>query len=101
MQFSLGQSIAANTTEPQNAAILVPEKTAIVKNVNVDEKAKALLVRLNEIKMIDKSNLKSSDLKKLRVEKRAIKHEFRETYRGHYTSVGSMIMTELMLIIII
>jgi hypothetical protein len=95
----MGQSIAVNTSEPQSVAISVPEKTAIVEKVIMDEKVKALLVRLNEIKMIDKSNLKHSDLKKLRVEKRSIKHEFRETYRGHYTSVGSKIMTELMLII--
>ena len=99
LQFCLGQSIAANSAEPKNISIPVPEKSAIVKETNVEEKVKALMVRLNEIKMKDKSNLKPSELKKLRVEKRSIKHEFRQVYRGHYDSAGTMIMTELMLLI--
>ena len=98
-KFCLGQPIAAITIQDPIIAISVTEELSVDLETNVEEKAQALLFRLNNIKTMDKSNLKSSDMKKLRKEKRSIKHEFREIYQGHYPSVGSMIVTELMLFI--
>ena len=99
-KLCLGQPIVAITIQAPNLAVSVTKESSIVTEANVEEKVHALLFRLNDIKTMDKSNLKSFDMKKLRKEKRSIKHEYRETYHGHYPSVGSMIMTELMLFII-
>ena len=99
-KLCLGQPIVAITIQAPTLAVSGSEKSSIVKETNVEEKAQALLLRLNNIKTMDKSNLKSFDMKKLRKEKRSIKHEYREIYHGHYPSVGSIIMTELMLFII-
>jgi hypothetical protein len=62
-------------------------------------KAKKLLIRLRELKSINKSNMNSFDLKILRKEIRSIKSEFRNTCRGLYPSTNSMLFVELLLII--
>jgi len=98
--YGFAQSVAVNIAEPENIISSTPEKSIIFKYANVEEKAKVLLLKLNDIKTLDKSNMTPSELKKMRKEKRSLKHEFRENYRGHYSTAGSMIMTELMLIIL-
>lgn len=66
--------------------------------VTLEEKAKILLFRLHEIKVMDKSKLPLFERRGLRKEVRSIKRQFRGIYRGCYFSVGSMLMTELLLI---
>jgi hypothetical protein len=68
------------------------------------EKAKTLVLRLNEINEMDKSNLKSSEKKELRREVREIKTELKATEArggGVYLSVGAIIIIVLLLIILL
>ena len=57
--------------------------------------------RLEEIKEMDKSELKSSERKALRKEVRAIKSELRSTNNGVYLSIGAIIIIILLLILIL
>lgn len=62
---------------------------------------KVLLNRLEEIKKMDKSELKSSEKKALRKEVRAINAELRSTGNGVYLSVGAIIIVILLLILLL
>ncbi|WP_348812636.1 hypothetical protein [Flavobacterium maritimum] len=76
--------------------------TAISDNPKeVPEEVKVLLNRLNEIKAMDKSELKSSEKKALRKEVRAINAELRSTGNGVYLSVGAIIIVILLLILLL
>lgn len=74
-----------------------PEPAKKEVQITADEKAKILLFRLHEIRGMDRSGLAVTKKKELRKEVRSIKHQFREIYRGSYMSVGSFLMTELLL----
>jgi hypothetical protein len=60
-----------------------------------------LLNRLNEIKAMDKWELKSSEKKVLRKEVRAINGELRSTGNGVYLSIGAIIIVVLLLILLL
>jgi hypothetical protein len=60
-----------------------------------------LMIRLNEIRDMDKSVLNSSDKKALRKEVRAIKSEMKANSQGVYLSVGAIIIIILLLILIL
>jgi len=96
LTFQPLQSNAANATASSSLVIPKPIESA---------KAKILLLRLNEIKTMDKSNLKSSEKKNLRIEVRSIKHQLRGTSGssggGVYLSVGAIIIIALLLIILL
>jgi hypothetical protein len=62
---------------------------------------KALLLRLDEINAMDKSELKSPEKKDLRTEVRSIKHQLSEYGDGLYLSVGAIIIILLLLIILL
>lgn len=62
---------------------------------------KIMLSRLDEIKAMDKSALKSSEKKELRKEVRAIKSSLRSSGNGVYLSVGAIIIIILLLIILL
>jgi hypothetical protein len=94
--FSLLQVNAITPADSSSLVVSYPEVAAKAET-GADTRVKVLLQRLNEIKTIDKSILTPSDKKKLRIEVRSIRHKFRETYRELHLSVGSLIMTELML----
>jgi hypothetical protein len=64
-------------------------------------KAEGLLIRLNEINALDKSNLKSSEKRSLRKETRSINHQLRQAGGGVYISVGAAIIIILLLIILL
>lgn len=83
-----------------NAATPAASSLAASKPVESAE-AKVLLLRLNEINAMDKSNLKSSDKKNLRVEVRSIKHQLREIGGGVYISVGALLLIILLLVILL
>ena len=59
-----------------------------------------MLNRLEEIKTMDKSNLKSSERKELRVEVRDIKEKVRASGNGLYISSGLIIIILLLIIIL-
>lgn len=91
------QSIAKSAEEPK--AITDPKAKPVES-----EKANALLLRLNEINKMDKSDLKASEKKELRKEVRAIKSELEATESrggGVYLSVGAIIIIILLLIILL
>ena len=62
---------------------------------------KTLLNRLDEIKAMDKSKMKSVERKALRKEVRAIKAELKSTGNGVYLSIGAIIIIILLLILLL
>jgi hypothetical protein len=86
------QSKAAASDPPSAIIVIKPEETA---------EAKALLLRLDEINAMDKSELKSSEKKNLRKEVRSIKHQLNLLGEGLYLSVGAIIIILLLLIILL
>ena len=92
LTFQPLQTIAATTTAPTSVVV---SKTAEAA------KAKTLLLRLDEIKAMDKSNLSSTDKKNLRKEVRQIRTELRHSSGGLYLSVGAIIIILLLLIILL
>jgi len=83
------------------AATKPTTKTEVVTNAAEAAKAKTMILRLNEIKDMDKSNLTSSDKKSLRKEVRAINRELKTMNGGVYLSVGAIIIIILLLIILL
>ena len=85
-------SLLAKTTEP----------TSITNNTKeVPAEVKVMYNRLEEIKAMDKSSLKSSERKALRKEVRTIKANLRSSGNGVYLSVGAIIIIILLLIILL
>jgi hypothetical protein len=60
------------------------------------ETAKLLLVRMDEINALDKSNLAPSETKALRKELRMIKGELKELRKGTYMSVRTLVVIMLL-----
>jgi hypothetical protein len=89
------QSIAANAAEPSSLVVTKPPEPA------ESAEAKALILRLDEIKAMDMSELKASEKKEMRKEVRSIKRELREVGGGVYLSVGALIIIVLLLIILL
>lgn len=97
MIMVLSLSLIPNTT-------FAAEKNPITVTSNskeVPENVKTLLSRLDEIKAMDKSSMKSSEKKALRKEVRAINAELRSTGNGVYLSVGAIIIIILLLILLL
>lgn len=78
-----------------------PTATAATKPAESEE-INALNARLMEIHDMDKSNLKSSEKRKLRKEVRSIKKELKAANNGGvYLSVGAIIIIILLLILLL
>ncbi len=79
--------------------------TAAVKKpittTEVPKEVKVLLLRLDEIKAMDKSELSSIEKKTLRKEVRTIKSTLKSTGNGVYLSVGAIIIIILLLILLL
>ena len=90
LTFIPQQSIAANPTIT-NVGVTPAEQA----------KADAILLRLTEIKNLDKTNLTSSEKKTLRKEVKSLKKELKEKSQGVYLSVGAIIIIILLLILIL
>lgn len=83
-----------------NAANKAPSE--VVSKPADEAKAKALLLRLDEINAMDKSDLKSPEKSILRKEVRSIKNQLNELGGGGvYISVGAIIIILLLLIILL
>ncbi len=91
MVFNPIQSMAKEIETPNS---LVDPKAAETVKANL------LILRLNEIKTMDKSNMKSSEKKVLRKEVRSINHELHSMGQGVYISVGAVIIIALLLILL-
>ncbi|MDP4208202.1 MAG: hypothetical protein Q8928_05245 [Bacteroidota bacterium] len=94
LTFNPYLSNAAPNPAPTTLAGTLPTEKA-------DAKAKTLLLRLNEIKAMDKSTLTSYDKKNLRKEVRTIKRELRDISGGVYLSVGAIVLIILLLVILL
>jgi hypothetical protein len=81
------------------AAREVPEIIDNPKEVPIE--VQAMFNRLDEIKVMDKSNLNSIQKKELRNEVKTIKAELRTTNNGVYLSIGAIIIIILLLILIL
>ncbi len=83
-----------HATTPDNPVTTVTTGTTDVNRPD------ALILRLNEIKAMDKSTLNSVEKKELRKEVRAIKAEIRETSGGIYLSVIAVIVIVLLIVLL-
>jgi hypothetical protein len=102
LTFYLMMMVLSLTVIP--STIIAAEKNPITAADNpkeVPENVKIMLARLDEIKAMDKSSLKSSEKKELRKEVREIKSQLRSTGNGVYLSVGAIIIIILLLILLL
>ena len=90
---------------PFTTEVLASEKSpiAIVGDPvkEIPSEVKVMLNRLDEIKKMDKSSLKSAEKKALRKEVRAIKANLNASGNGVYLSVGAIIIVILLLILLL
>ena len=86
------QSKAATAEEPSSIPVPKPAESA---------EAKALIVRLDEIKTTDKSKLTSEEKKDLRKEVKAIKHNLKAIGSGVYLSGAAIILIVVLLIVLL
>ncbi len=77
-----------------------PVATAISKPTE-STAANVLLNRLNEINLMDKSNLSPSEKKQLRREARSIKKHFKAVSGGVYISAGALIVILILALILL
>jgi hypothetical protein len=85
----------ASTKEPTSAvATKPPERTE-------SPEVKALSGRIDEIKAMDMSKLKSTEKKDLRKELRSTKRELKDISGGVYISAGLLIVILIVLIIVL
>jgi len=101
--FCLMATCLSLTFQPlQSIAEATPVPSSVVISKSADAvKAKALLLRLNEINTMDKSALSSPEKKQLRKEVRSIKSQLNAIGGGIYISVGAIILILLLLIILL
>jgi hypothetical protein len=100
--FSLMMMLLSLSILPTQMMASEKNPTALTENTKeAPAEVKVLLNRLEEIKEMDKSNLKASEKKALRKEVRAINAELRSTGNGVYLSVGAIIIVILLLILLL
>lgn len=87
------QSYAA----PKSDGVTVPANKT---NDNNSAEASALIVRLDEIKAMDMSNLKSKDKRALHKEVRSINKRLKAISGGVYISAGTLIVILILLILL-
>ena len=95
------QSLSVNTAKASESFSNATKN--IVTNEEPSERAKALLIRLFEIKNMDKTTLTSSDKKSLRKELRGMKKEMKAAGgldSKVYISVGAIIIIILLIILL-
>lgn len=85
-------TMTANVTEPTPITTNSPELQARVNT---------LLLRVDEIKTMDKSSLTRVEKKELRKELKSINTELKASGNGLYLSVGAIIIIILLLILIL
>jgi hypothetical protein len=101
--FCLMATILSLTFLPlqSNAATTVEPSSLVAPKTSESEEANTLVLRLNEIKVMDKSEMKSSEKRELRKEVKSINHKLREVSGGVYLSVGAIILIVILLIVLL
>jgi hypothetical protein len=87
--------VFATTDKPSS-----PVATKPVENAESVE-ANTLILRLDEIKAMDMSKLKSTEKKDLRKEVRSIKRELKTISGGVYVSAGVLIVILIILVVLL
>jgi hypothetical protein len=82
-----------------NGAVSEPTSLPVPKTNDAAE-VKALEVRLNELKEMDKSKMNASEKKIMRKEVKSIKHRMHDIGGGLYISGGAIIIILLLLLIL-
>lgn len=95
MVFMLSFGAISNT-------VMASEKNPVTVTTpkEMPAEVRIMLNRLEEIKEMDKSDLKSAERRALRKEVRAIKTEIRSSGNGIFLSAGAIIIVLLLLLII-
>jgi hypothetical protein len=83
---------AATSFEPSSLAAPKPAESAEVKTLEL---------RLNEIKAMDKSNMKTAEKKSMRKEVKSINHRLHEIGGGVYLSAGAIILIVILLVVLL
>lgn len=82
--------------------IIASEKNSVaIEKKEMPLEVKVMINRLEEIKAMDKSEMKYSEKRELRKEVRAIKATLSSSNGGVYLSVGAIIIIILLLILIL
>ncbi len=91
------------TFHPAQSSSVTRESVSFTADSKSTEAAQArtLLLRLNEINQMDRSNLKSSDRKNLRGEVLSIRHRLDGLGGGVYLSAGALILIIILLVILL
>ncbi len=84
-----------------NAKNIAASTVVAVSKSAESAQAQALVLRLNEINAMDKSNMTISEKKNLRKEVKAIRQELKDIGGGVYVSVGALIIIVILLIILL
>jgi hypothetical protein len=84
-----------------NAATKAAPSSLVAASPAEATEAKTLLLRLNEIKTMDKTKLNSSEKKNLRKEVRSIKTQLKAVGGGVYLSVGALLIVILLLLLLL
>jgi len=98
LTFLPQQSNAATTNETSSVVVSKPAET--VEAAEAAE-AQALLMRLNEIKAMDKANLTSSEKKDLRKEVLSIRESLNTIGGGVYISAAAVLIILVILLIVL
>jgi hypothetical protein len=98
LTFLPPQSNAATTDETSSVVVSKPAET--VESAEAAE-AQALLMRLNEIKAMDKANLTSSEKKDLRKEVLSIRESLYTIGGGVYISAAAVLIILVILLIVL
>ena len=98
--MALFLSLAFLPLQSNAASKAAPSSLAVPSRAESPE-ARTLVLRLNEINAMDKSNLNASEKKNLRKEVRTIKENLRAISGGVYLSVGAILLIVLLLIILL
>jgi len=80
--------------------VLAAKKERTPEPTEIPVEVRIMLDRLEEIKAMDKSDLKRAEKKALRKEVRAIKTQLRTTGNGIYISAGALIIILLLIILL-
>ena len=96
--MTIGLLLAFYPYQSKAATVVTPSSSVVSKPAD-SEKTKVLLNRLNEIKAMDKSNLKAQEKKNLRKEVLTIKHELKEA--GGYIYISGLGLLLIILLIIL
>jgi hypothetical protein len=101
IRIALVMLLLATLPIASGAKVAIERSSVTPASAEASLQAEKLLNRLNEIDQMDKSDMKRSDKKQLRMEVKTIKKQLSELNGGIYLSVGAVIIIILLLILLL